>query len=106
MSYRTGVTNDIEPIVAALFRSLPGAFEERTVTGTAEADLYAYVRYWVALGAARHKVLDRCEDLVRRVRRRCTLTGAQSADADRVSAALLERCAHHYAGLSALHPKW
>lgn len=100
------MTKDIEPIVAALFRTLPGAFEQGTVTADAENGLHAYVRYWVALGAARHKVIERCEHLIARVRRRCALTPQQDAAADRVAAALLERCAHHYAGLSALHPKW
>ena len=100
------MTKDIEPIVAALFRTLPVAFERGTVTPDAERGLYAYVRYWVALGAARDKVIDRCEHLIARVRRRCELNDHQAATADTVAAALLERCAHHYAGLSALHPKW
>lgn len=100
------MTKEIEPIVAALFRTLPVAFEQGTVTADAEVGLYGYVRYWVALGAARQKVIDRCEHVIARVRRRCTLNAQQEATADKVAAALLERCAHHYAGLSALHPKW
>src|SRR5687767_12704028 len=104
--YPDRVTKEIEPIVAALFRTLPVAFEEGTVTADAEAGLHGYVRYWVTLGAARQKVIDRCEHVIARVRRRCVLDDQQDAAADRVAAALLERCAHHYAGLSALHPKW
>ena len=99
------MTNNIESIVAALFRTLAGAFERGTVTADAETDLYEYVRYWVSLGAARDKLLGRCEDLITRVRRRCHLSADRATAADRVSRELLERCAHHYAGLSALHRK-
>lgn len=100
------MTKDIESIVAALFRTLPATFERGNVTAEAESGLYQYVQYWVALGAARDKVIGRCQHLIARARRRCKLKAEQEADADRVTAALLERCAHHYAGLAALHSKW
>ena len=96
------MSNDIDAIVRECFRELARASELGAVTPGAEAALYEYVRYWMALGAPRERVLARCESLIKRATERVRPETATESDAERLRRELLDRSVHHYAGLSTL----
>lgn len=93
---------DIDAIVTGCFRELPPAFETGIIGARAEAELYNYVRYWMALDSPRERIMVRCETLIRRIESRARLGPEQAERAARVRAQLLALCQHHYAGLSTL----
>ncbi|NUQ20504.1 MAG: hypothetical protein HOQ09_06035 [Gemmatimonadaceae bacterium] len=96
------MSNDIDRIVRECFRELARASELGAVTPGAEAVLYEYVRYWMALGAPRDRVLARCEGLIKRATERVRPEDVSASDGEKLCRELVERCVHHYAGLSTL----